>query len=83
MFLRFAMVRDESETIGPLVFSVTSTSGAKFVGRALDHEDHGHTHTQMHTHTRTLSPQSMPHICSQAHARIPARAHELCLSFSL
>ena len=38
--IRFAQVRDESDNIAPFSFSVTSTSGSKFVGKALDEEDH-------------------------------------------
>ena len=38
--IRFAVVQDETETLGPNVFSVTCASGSRFVGRALDDEDH-------------------------------------------
>ena len=40
MWLRFAEVHDESISIGPCVFSVTSAAGATFIGRALDEADH-------------------------------------------
>jgi len=40
MWLRFAEVHDESSSIGPCVFSVTSAAGATFIGRALDEADH-------------------------------------------
>jgi cysteine-rich repeat protein len=40
MWLRFAEVHDESMSIGPCVFSVTSAAGSTFIGRALDEADH-------------------------------------------
>jgi hypothetical protein len=40
MSVRFAEIRDETSNLGSLIFSVTNVSGSKFIGRAIDDEDH-------------------------------------------
>ena len=40
MSVRFAEIRDETSNLGSLIFSVTNVSGSKFIGRALDEDDH-------------------------------------------